>query len=777
MLISPPFLPTRQANETDEAWLSRALIEARGEGMYPVGNKLCWHGGVHLEAPEENRNRLRVRAIADGTVVFARAGEATRSDDPAHVLNYNGWTSNGVVVLEHNTEIGATAEGVATSVRFYSIYMHLTDIPRSVRAGQSIHRKAEIGQAGYIEGQPNCMHFEIRCDTENLGRLAGRTTGDLATHRDGRSDAVFGEIYFHLPQGTPVYDQCPLDNNPFAQAQPPRPTRQSPLLPPVPLNPAASTEIPCIIGMRFATGDGAAEVRGNMLATTYREDGSECGRHNNPAYEYQLYARAKQISDSYPAATRPAMSAVYELLRFGRVINTAHETLNPAHVPHWQQIVIPLAQGTGTQTGWVNLNAQGMEMTVRKFSDADFPHWKGWQFIEDDTAATDSRCDSATMKALLDIDGDMHVSPAERRTRMAEPAINAKLRKTICAIPLDWNAASLQARWAWLQQVTPENPEALDAESFAGFTSNAEALCFTAPALQNASWCFHPRAFIEMFRRCGWLRSEDLRRIYPNTAEDIRERYRLALNQVLRRYGMVTPRRAAHFFGQGFVETMGLRLMVEGSVSFSRNPAHASFQPEVNNYYQDPRDLYGYFHNYERSGNDLGNVARSDLRDNLGNSLPVVIGRDAQRRPYITSPVATQIDSARSRVGDGMKFRGRGFKQLTGLSNYTQYWTFRGWLRAGVDYDESWWSPPRRPTDPAKRPPQIADPQRISNNPFNCIDSGGQFAIRNGVPRQADGGVARQNSDNVSRIVNRWDEPSFERRFNGMVAAYEIVGP
>jgi hypothetical protein len=124
-----------------------------------------------------------------------------------------------------------------------------------------------------------------------------------------------------------------------------------------------------------------------------------------------------------------------------------------------------------------------------------------------------------------------------------------------------------------------------------------------------------------------------------------------------------------------------------------------------------------------------------------------------------------------------MKFRGRGFKQLTGLSNYTQYWTFRGWLRVGVDYDESWWNPPRRPTDPAKRPPQIADPQRISNNPFNCIDSGGQFAIRNGVPRQADGGVARQNSDNVSRIVNRWDEPSFERRFNGMVAAYEIIGP
>jgi len=116
--------------------------------------------------------------------------------------------------------------------------------------------------------------------------------------------------------------------------------------------------------------------------------------------------------------------------------------------------------------------------------------------------------------------------------------------------------------------------------------------------------------------------------------------------------------------------------------------------------------------------------------------------------------------------------------QATHLSvNYAAYWVFRGWLRGGLVFDEAWWQPPRHATDSARRPAPIGDPQRLSVSPFNCIDSGGQFASRNGIPRQADGGIARANSDNVSRIVNRWDEPSFARRSTGATAAYEVLGP
>lgn len=68
--------------------------------------------------------------------------------------------------------------------------------------------------------------------------------------------------------------------------------------------------------------------------------------------------------------------------------------------------------------------------------------------------------------------------------------------------------------------------------------------------------------------------------------------------------------RAAHFLGQGAIESQNLNLIVEGSVSFNRHPEHPSFVEEINGYYADPTDIYSYSHNYEREGNDLGNVPK-----------------------------------------------------------------------------------------------------------------------------------------------------------------------
>ena len=556
MLISPPFLPERQNDVTDDNWINVAMPpDPRGHGKFPVSFNLGWHGGLHVQAPPGQDGRLPVRAIADGTVVYVRQ-PIEPNDDIQHPLNfgnYDGdptWTSNGCVVIRHTTEIGANAAGQATAVTFFSIYMHLHSIRSTVRQGRPIYRKDEIGQAGYIYGEPNMLHFEIICDDANLQRLVGRTTGDLPITQNGRTDAVYGSMHFHLPPGTPIYAQRPAANvtNPTAQ-------------------PLHTTTEALFVSLRYAEGDGAAGNRGDSYLTTYRADGTATGEAL-PEYnfEYNLYSEANRIANAYRTANTPPVpsaSAAYELLRFGRTIGP--DALTPATTPHWRQIRYDGGQG------WVNLNAAN----ITKFSDADFPHWLGWALV-DDSADQDSRCDSTTIRSLLDRDKDGTITPQEATFRLNETAIQNKLARVIAKFPTEWDAASIDARWGWLKTSTPENPDPLSEEDFDRLKAHLAALCFWGEAnlgIPAAHWHFHSREFIKHFRKCGWLSTDEFARCLPRrsasgnlTWANARARaitHSTFVNAFFRKYFGASPSRYIHALAQIYIETGLLSLMNE----------------------------------------------------------------------------------------------------------------------------------------------------------------------------------------------------------------------
>ncbi|MGK3961302.1 hydroxyethylthiazole kinase [Sorangium sp. So ce118] len=547
MLISPPFLPIRNANQQDEDWVNSAMPGGLpGDGAYPVSHNLGWHGGMHITAPTDGDEALPVRAIADGTVVYVRQPTAP-SSDPTHPLNYaGGWTSDGVVVVRHETSIG---EGANAQVTFFSIYIHLSDIDPAIVANQPVYRKYPIGHAGQIYGsQQRKIHFEIICDDANLPRLVGRSAGNLDLGNNGRVDAVYGEMYVRLPSGTQVYAAQPDDDS-LAR-------------PPDDVAPAYTTIEDLFIGLSYGGG--------NLTVTTYRADGSVVDTALVEAdAEYQIYTRTSDLSGAYPQGRRPVRSAVYELLRFGRVIHT-DETLNPADMPHWRQIAYPGGQG------FANLNAAG----TTKYSDADFPHWRGWSIV-DDSADQDSRCDSPTIRGWLDANSDGRVEPAEATGRLGDATVIPRLERAICKFLTEWEAATIQARWRWLMQATVENPGPLSATDFEDLRRHIDALCFWqnanlqsgGAALPASHWRFHPRQFVKWFRRCGWLSQDELARCAPRTSlagnlpwAAARQRagnHLGSVNRFFQKYLGEDRQRHVHALAQIYIETGLLQTVTE----------------------------------------------------------------------------------------------------------------------------------------------------------------------------------------------------------------------
>lgn len=689
MIISPPYLLPRNANESDEAWINRCMPGGEpGDGAYPLSHALQWHGGLHLREPEAH---APVRAIADGDVVVIRP-PLQQSAGPLpedHAQAYRGgWTDNGVVVLRHDTEIG---EGANASVTFFSIYMHLGEIDAAIQKNRRVYRKSPLGRAGQIYGDPGRLHFEIVCDDANLQRLVGRTSGKLNTAANGRTDAVYGSMHFRLPADTLVYPARPALN--LAQG-----TGGVPI----------GSEV--FVELRYANGEGAAGNRGDATLSTYQPDGTRIGQplEENDA-EYNLYRDANTISQAYPPNARPAPSAVYELLRFGRVIGP--DALNPANVPHWRRIHHPGG------AGWVNLNAAN----VTKFSDADFPHWIGWSLV-DDSADQDNRCDSPTLKGWLDVNGDGKVAPAEAMARMSSATVAPKLARAICKFPTEWKAASFDQRLGWIKTSTAENPNPVDTANFERLRDHVAALAFWPgnTGLPESHWHWNPRAFIGWCRKCGWLSQDDLVRTLstaPTAGRTRAEGLRVPMSKMLRKYGISDSRlRFAHFLAQVGHETGWWQYREElGNERYFRTMYEIiSFQEAVEDY---------------RSGlaRRLGLIRSGETEQQYEARRPVAV---AAKAATMENGIANAV--AGGRADDGSRFRGRGFLQITGRRNYTGYSSYRG--QNFVD-------------DP--------NPALLATDDFNACDASGFYWGRERANVEADKGSAEGNITRVGGIVNR----------------------
>lgn len=531
MIISPPLLKAKDAHETDAAWIERVMtvVDRRG---YPVNGYGSWHGGIHIRHTDAGRPVENVRAIADGTIVSLRKDSDKRDLTP---LNINAdkpkskGSNDGYVLLKHETEIGS---GDEAKVVFYSLYMHLKSLAETVKVGEKVYRKDPLGTPGVVDGV-NAFHFQVFCDDDNISKLTGRKSGELDISRNGRTDAVYGDIHFYLPPQTKFYDKAPADNSTSITGLSELYTSNAPLYASMTL---AQGNCTMVTRQKNTQVDGKYDLLGEPLVNA---DGKD--------YEYNLYKTAMRNYKESP-------SAGFELLRFGRVINTEHESLVPADAPLWMTVNYPGGKGV------VNL----ADPSIKKFSDADFPHWTGWQLVDDDSDS-DSQCNSAVIKKLQE-DGEF----------------DNQCGKLICHFPFEWEKSTIDTRFSWLKTGSEEH-DPMTEEDYEKFKAHAEALCFDGETLNSGRlWHFEPKGFVSHLRKCIWLSRTEFKQLIPlNIIRPSGNRYNWEtvsfhegetsvfsrhypmLNKIFRKYCINTPSRLVSFLGNSVQETKWLSVTRE----------------------------------------------------------------------------------------------------------------------------------------------------------------------------------------------------------------------
>lgn len=661
MLISYPFLPQRAAGVSDEDYEKSILnTEMLNAGVYPASREREWHGGIHMRAPSTVEP---VRAIADGTLVAYRLNSELSKERPEDTA---GRIDNSFVLIRHETESESLVDqnGAPSPVKvvFYSLYMHLMNSSAmtstgvdahaihhaispggdSVKGGNGakIYRKDIIGYPGESYSTNGVIHFEIFTTDSDLANFFV----DSRNVQEVGGKGTWGDSYFIVKAGTAVRADHPAGQQ--------------------------------IAGQSYAVGvAGTLDAGRNLLVRIAYRKGSKYtttwidGGDNAPPilltardgeadanYEYEMYGVARKLYPSCP-------SAGYEYLRYGKLIGIDSSRLSADQKHNWQ--LITYADG---KKGYADL-ADTSAVTV--LSDADFPYWTGWQKTSDSLFATAGQCDIHDLLDVLKVSHDGEGTAQDNQ--LVSDYFNDPehqharewSRRLICRFPSEWDKAN-NDRCVKLKEKDGLGPGqdgpyyGNDAE-YDKHMAFVESMQWWSDANLGDSnvWHFHPLGFIEQYRKCSWMSLSELAQVvqggqhrtiesvsnlfvtelrHPHHHERVMRPAHLyvPLMQSIRKYGITTALRRAHWFGQTLHET--------GVFQFMREQGEPNY---LTNYYE------GRCH--------------------------VPIQRMINGQMKTLSPIGN------CNAGDGVRFSGKGMIQLTGGDNYRGYQSYRGGLNVTVD--------------------------------------------------------------------------------------------
>lgn len=568
-------VPNTPRNKTDEL---AAYMEA-SHGTYPVSADGRWHAGVHLSVAT---TLDAVHAIADGVLVAALYPKLPIKDKAGNDCD------NGFVLLKHETEIGARLVPATQSqpaklepikFSYFSLYMHLASQDAEQKAGvqnrkdrsfarplispkldelQSyadpanaprVYRREVLGYPGKMYGQTQ-VHCEVFATDDEFKKLSD--TEALVKQGKSSDRLPYGKLYFYIPTGTSFLDSPSRAVNGFIsknadsikeEVEKKKVTenktvtvrghevtrsvsktvsepkgrhydskdRRSVYFP---KQHAGTNDAPLVLEMWYHQGTRFYRVLKEVQTGSSKQyvpllTGDKA--FEMKGYEYDLYARALRMYPDCP-------SAGTDLMRYGRIVGVDPASANQADC--W--LAMPFGTGAD-QMGYVDL----AKAAVLKFSDADFPHFKGWTRVkESGVHATDGKVDVQFLTALLataDANKDGTTTADEfARYLKSNADVRRRLRYLMCQAPSEWDDAYNASRYDGLQQPGKAfHNKPADCEQFKTFIKKFQFWGQARSALaahgvsSSSLWYFHPLQFIKQFRKANWLTLDEMVQLIP----------------------------------------------------------------------------------------------------------------------------------------------------------------------------------------------------------------------------------------------------------------------
>ncbi|QFR50373.1 hypothetical protein FJR48_11805 [Sulfurimonas lithotrophica] len=244
---------------------------------------------------------------------------------------------------------------------------------------------------------------------------------------------------------------------------------------------------------------------------------------------------------------------------------------------------------------------------------------------------------------------------------------------------------------------------------------------------------YDEEVMLEVGNGCN-LDLDKFKQIFPNATDEKRESVLEVFNKYCQAFEINTPLRVAHFFAQVKEEVGETINFKNENLNYSAKRLKSRVSIVDDDGQQKSRGPFSYFLEHHSEAELYGSI-RS-------------IGQEANQEAIANRAYANRLGNGNVESGDGWNFRGKGFIQLTGRTNYenTNNEIQAKAPEANIDI--------------------INNPESILTIEGAMVSSMAYWTMNNLNVKADNAGWDRENVDTITNVVNSYTESREDRKEN-----------